>query len=339
MLTDLLVNSLLGRHSLEPVSDITGPYDYRLTPFTRTLIIDHLLGPEAVHVIVKIDPLLLVANHQTMKMSSLIPTCESPHYHPSYPVADNYYYLKLSSENTLGRLLNLFGFEEPSSKAKENKTDQLKHKKSLDSSKTKTPTAESTKPFVNIFDCSFMKGSDHQYTTKPINGIVFTTPDIPTVSLPSNTKMKQVPKTNGDYSCSQTRTVIINKITGADSMEPSDLHSYTPMLNIFAESVGLNAFAKFIARLYPSSWLPNTVLDSQIIVDVSQMAKLTRASFLPPHSYIIMLCLGLRLKQYGKLMCSTGIIGNVWHLLRGSLGASGECEYDYLNEMYCTCLV
>ncbi len=325
LLTDLLVNSLLGRYSLEPVVDITGPYDYRLTPFTRTLIIDHLLGPEAVHVIVKIDLSLLVSNHQRTKMSSLIPTYDSPHYHPSYPITDNYFYLKLSSENTLGRILSLIGLEESSTKAKDNKTELSKQKKTLDSSKAKGPVPEGSKPFINIFDCNFLKGSDYQSTPKPINGIIFTASDNPTLFLPSNTKMKQVPKANNDYSCSQTRTLVISKDKG-DLMIPSDTHTYTPMLDIFADSVGMSALAQIISHLYPSSWPPtNNALDSQIVYDISQVPKLTRASFLPPHSYV-MLCLGLKLKQYGKQMCCTNIIGNVWHLIRGSLGASEECE-------------
>lgn len=339
LFTNLLVNALLGRYSLEPVSDITGPCNFRLTPFTRTLVIDHILGPEAVHVIVEITPdIMRSTNQQKMSTTPLISTYDSPHYHPSYPIDSNHYYLKLSSENTLGRILYLIGFEERVT-ARAKTSEQAKPKKVPDTPKTKppfaTPTADgNSKPFLNIFDCKFLKSPEQT----GINGVYFTTLGKPQLHpMTSTIKTKQIPTSDG-YGCSQTRMVSVKSgmISGSRQRPGMSVpQGYVSMLDVFAESVGLKVLAKIFSYLYPS--LRPATIESHS-VDISLLPPLTRASFLPPHSYV-MFCLCLRLREYGNLICSSSMTGNVWYLLRGALGATRESKttitYDYLFLLNC----
>ncbi len=329
LFTDLLINAFLGRYSLEPVSDISGPSSMRLTPFIRTLVIDHLLGPEAVHMIVKIVPNLLTSNQQKLRMSSLIPTYESPHYHPSYPLTNHHYYLKLSSENTLARILYLFGIEESvATKNKETKsTEGMKVKKSFGESTSKqAPSPETSKPLVNIFNCKFL--NNVETTTKAFSNIEFRVPDDPTIALPSNTKIKQV-STACNYGCSQTRAIFVFKANKDWSHKIFIPRCYVSMLDVFSDSLGLRVLAQILPHLYPAFWPTNAAIESQL-VDVSLLPTLTRASFLPPHSYV-MFSLCLRLQQYGQLMCSNDMTGNVWYLLRGALGSTVDSEYTCTN--------
>ena len=332
LFTNLLINALLGIYSLEPVSDITGPCNnFKLTPFTRTLLIDHLLGPEAVHMIVKINPAVMASDQQRIKVTSLIPTYDSPHYHPSYPIIGNHYYLKLSSENTLGRILGLIGHEEPPMKVKESKlAAQIKMKKATDVSKNKALPPETSKPFINIFNLSFMKAFDHPFKSSTDAHIAFSTPETHCVSLQPNTKTRQVPPSR-EYGCSHTRAITLSVPT-TDHKKSSDPYPYVSMLEVFANCGGLRILAHLLSQLYPLLWPSDPIYKSQLVknIDVSSLPTLSLASFLPTNSYV-MLCLGLRLQQYGELICSSGMIGNVWYLFRGILGASEECMFCISN--------
>lgn len=328
LLTDLLVNSLIGRYSLEPVPDITRPSSLKLTPFTRTLLVDHLLGPEAVHMIVKIDPSLVESNRHVMKMSSLIPSYVSPHYHPSYPVNDNHYYFKMSSESSLGRLLYMFGVEENVKNSSEQQTHSTKQKKSTseNSSKTKpSSSGESSRPYIDIFSNNLIKSKQDE-PAKSIHNIVFTTPDDPQLFIASNTKTKQLPVCSG-IGYSQTRTVIVSKhkaddVPVANSLLPP---TYVSMLEVFSRSVGLRLLAQVASHFFPAMWPVNSNIDL-VKPDISTLPMgITRALFLPSHSYVL-LCLCLRLQQYGRFVCCNTITGNIWYLLRGSLGATEESE-------------
>ena len=340
LFTDLLINAFLSRYSLEPVSDISGPSSMRMTPFIRTLVIDHLLGPEAVHMIVNIATTLLTSSQQKLRMSSLIPTYDSPHYHPSYPLTGHHYYLKLSSENTLAQILYLFGIEEPSvaTKTKDTKpTEGTKLKKSFGESISKqTPSQETSRPLVNIFNCKFL--NNVETASKAFSNIEFRVPDDPTIQLPSNTKIKQV-STASNYGCSQTRAIFVFPANKAWSHKIFTPHCYVSMLDVFSESTGLRVLARILPHLYPAFWPANAAIESQL-VDISLLPTLTRPSFLPPHSYV-MFSLCLRLQQYGQLMCSGDMTGNVWYLLRGALGSTVDCEYMHkcIIIMMYTCII
>lgn len=347
LLTDLLVNSLIGKYSLEPVSNISGPSAcLRLTPFIRTLLVDHLLGPEAVHMIVKIDASLFDSTRHMMKVSSLIPSYVSPHYHPSYPITDNHYYFKMSSENSLSKLLHLFGFEE-SGKKDEQHSAHIKQKKYLPesaskakSSTTTTTGAESTRPYINIFNSRLVRGH-HDDPAKPTNSIVFTIPDDPDTFIASNTKIKQLPVSSG-IGYSQTRTVVISKHSNTDSISTILLRpTYVPMLEVFSQSVGLRLLAHLMSHFYPAVWPVNADIDS-FKPDLSTLPLgISTASFLPSHSYVL-LCLCLRLQPFGQYVCCNSITGNIWYLLRGALGATDESMqlvYMYMLQCIRTCTV
>ena len=322
---NLLTNALQCQYSLEPALNITGPLNLKLTPFTRTLLIDHLLGPEAVHVIIEADPVVLASTQQKLNLNSLIPTYDSPHYHPSYPIDCIHYYLKLSSENSLSRLLSLIVSDDRPKPKDPKLSDRIKQKKVLDPFPSKPPPPETHKqgPSLDIFNLSFLKGPES--SPKSSNDVVFVNTEDPHTIMSLNTKIREI-EASKLYGFSHTRAITVTNSNEDldDSPKHPESQNYISMLEIFTHSGGLRLLAHLFPQLHMSLWQQSSSAVPHK-VNTSLLPSLTPGSFLPSHTYILFgLC--LRLKHYGQIICSNTVRNNVWFLLRGVLGATEDGE-------------
>ena len=334
---NLLLNALQGKYSLEPfaVAEL-GFLSLKITPFLRTLIIDHVLGPEAVHLLLEIDESLLPQTPSTsdssgsgsgkIKLDSIMPSHDCPHYHPSYPIESNYYYLKLSSEFTLFRLLSLL--TAPSEKnANTEKTTEERG----GGGGAKGSSSTSKKPLqINIFNFNVVTPSEpiglksQTFAFKKERG-----EDI----YPLNTKIRQV-SPSVLYGCSHSRSL---RVCGVNSSSYSSDHlvclldESESLLRVFADSGGLYLLAQLFPYVHPGLWAMGVgPFEPTVSACLSRLPSYSPAGFLSPHSYV-MLGLCMRLKEYSKLLGETGLRTYVWYLLRGVLGATEEGKENFLN--------
>ena len=323
---NLLLNALQGTYSIEPVtatSDFSSSVSLEMTPFIRTLIIDHILGPEAVHLLLEIDECLLPqslssaspSSNDKIKLDSITPSYDCPHYHPSYPLNTNYYYLKLSSEYTLNRLLSLLSLVPERSSNPEKVTD------GGTGGGSKTSSSQTKKPFqINIFDFSVVSQPD---ATSSKVSVAFKREGGKDM-YPLNTKIRQV-SPSLLYSCSHSRALRVTRVE-TSSAHPlvSDFNESESFLKVFADSGGVFILAQLFPFLHPGLWKScPTSFELVVHARVSQLPSYSPASFLLPHSYVA-LGLGMRLREYGEILGRTGLRTYVWYLLRGVLGATEE---------------
>lgn len=336
---NLLLNALQGKYSLEPfaVAEL-GFLSLKITPFLRTLIIDHVLGPEAVHLLLEIDESLLPQTPSTsdssgsgsgkIKLDSIMPSHDCPHYHPSYPIESNYYYLKLSSEFTLFRLLSLL--TAPSEKnANTEKTTEERGGGGGGGAKGSSSTSK--KPLqINIFNFNVVTPSEpiglksQTFAFKKERGEEI---------YPLNTKIRQV-SPSVLYGCSHSRSL---RVCGVDSSSYSSDHlvclldESESLLRVFADSGGLYLLAQLFPYVHPGLWAMGVgPFEPTVSACLSRLPSYSPAGFLSPHSYV-MLGLCMKLKEYSKLLGETGLRTYVWYLLRGVLGATEEGKENFLN--------
>uniref|UniRef100_A0A1X7VLP9 UBC core domain-containing protein n=1 Tax=Amphimedon queenslandica TaxID=400682 RepID=A0A1X7VLP9_AMPQE len=323
---NLLLNCLQGKYSLEPVTasgDFGSSVSLEITPFIRTLIIDHILGPEAVHLLLEIDECLLPqslsstspSSNDRIKLDSITPSYDCPHYHPSYPLNTNYYYLKLSSEYTLNRLLSLLslGSERPSSNGE-------RVAEGGTGGGSKTSSNQTKKPFqINIFDFSVIAQPD---ATSSKVSIAFKS-EAGKEMYPIGTRIRQVPPSLL-YGCSHSRALRVSRAETSSLV--ADFNESESFLKVFAESGGVFILSQLFPFLHPGLWKGcPTSFESVVNACVSRLPSYSPASFLLPHSYVA-LGLGMRLREYGEILGRTELRTYVWYLLRGVLGATEEIE-------------
>lgn len=324
LFVNLLLNALSGQYSIECCEIGSKPLQLKLTPFLRTLIIDHVLGPEAVHVIVQIEENFMKTIKGRIKVDSIMPTYNTPHYHPSYPLTDNCYYLKLSSEFTLIRLLSLL-LNEETQKVPRSKLHELTKKVSEAKLTESKPTDTNSRKFpqIDIFNFDIKMSKYSETSTKPSNMISFRV-HIDDTGLPLTTKIRQI-KPSTVYGCSHIRGLTICSPTNesCNTLLSSNYNNKT-MLEVFSLSNGLTLLVELFPYIYPGLWscdqLGTGLVES---VDLSMLPSYAPPSFLPSHSYV-MLGLGLRLKQYSSLLGDSSLHSNTWYILRGALGATEE---------------
>ena len=321
---NLLLNGLQGKYSLEPVTpsgDFSSSVSLEITPFIRTLIIDHVLGPEAVHLLLEIDECLLPqslsftssSSNDRIKLDSITPSYDCPHYHPSYPLNTNYYYLKLSSEYTLNRLLSLLslGSERPSSNTERGAEGGT-------GGGSKTSSNQTKKPFqINIFDFSVLAQPD---ATSSKVSIAFKS-ETGKEMYPMSARIRQV-SPSLLYGCSHSRALRVSRVEASPLV--TDFNESESFLKVFADSGGVFILSQLFPFLHPGLWKGcPTSFESAVNARVSRLPSYSPASFLLPHSYVV-LGLGMRLREYGEVLGRTELRTYVWYLLRGVLGATEE---------------
>ena len=321
-----LLNALREEYSLEAIPIDDRPFSLKLTPFLRTLIIDHLLGPEAVHVVLEIDHTFLETAKGKLRIDSITPTYESPHYHPSYPVNGSCYYLKLSSEYTLTRILMLL-LDEPQKTRDAKPHNQSRLRKPQDSAGSK-PVPEPTRkgPEINIFNFDIRMVNYSERPGQASSWVAFQCMENRDVVLSLTTKIREVIPSKL-YGCAHTRALRVCKATGTN-MSESEVQpaSSVSLLEVFIKMKGLELLADLFPYVHAGLWPQDSAYVSTSLakdVDCSLLPPYAPAFFLPPHSYVLF-GLGLRLKEYGVILGESGIRNNSWYILRGALGATEE---------------
>ena len=339
LFVNLILNALSGNYSIEPfdVQQCSRPITFKLFPFLRTLLIDHLLGPEAVHMVVEIEDEFMQTIKGKIKLESIMPTYTSPHYHPSYPLRENCYYLKLSSEFTLTRLLSLLLFEEPQNQKTTTKQSeqgiQFAKKPVTVPSDMSRPLLHETRkcPQIDIFNFDIKMIKYSESPGKASTWIAFKAQDGDhEVIVPMTTKIRLIAPSKS-YGCAYTRSLLVCKpsapVTNSTQTTLISNESNPSMLEVFTSLNGLTLLAELFPHIYPGLWScdrrQSPLVES---VDLSMLPQYSPASFLPSHSYV-MLGLCLRVQQYGVLFGEGSIRSNVWYILRGALGATEEGKF------------
>ena len=337
LLSNVLINALQGVWSTSLCDAVDPPLNLKLTPFIRRLIVDHILRPEAVHVVLALDHSLVEI---LTGLTSITPTYESPHYHPSLPVGVAYYYLKVSSESTLYRMYALVMKDKPHPSIKTN--ESLTSSKISDSSKVvKKKLAQEPKkvtPLIDIFQFKDIDVSPNDPIPKDIPDVYFTVADTRITSvdtgistdrgtdtIPLQTKIRTIPSS----SCSShIRAVTLHRLIQekqlSEEKQTLPQEDLTPsMFRVFSESGGLRLLSCLLPHLHGAfselTYIPSIDCD----VDITSLLPVSPVTFLPPCSYV-MLGLGMRLDEYNAILC-TGH-SNMAYLMKGLLGVTDDSE-------------
>jgi baculoviral IAP repeat-containing protein 6 len=318
-LSRLIISAFSGQYSLSKLPPRgSEPLVLKLTPFIKSLMVDHLMNQESIHLILEIRPDVTESIAHVIDIEHLMPTYKSPHYHPSFPLDRNFYYLKLSSEYSLSRLISLL-FSGVSERPFDIKYffPPLTYIPKFASSEV----ASTMPPGINVFNFSIKK--DSSPVDKTYKSLCFRVGK-DGLRLPHNARIKDVPLT-ATFSCSHVRLLSLSKVTNEEIYCDIETKITQPtLLQAFANMNGLSVLAELFPYMHPSYWLGDDDRNAMVDVDLSAASiPFDLPHYFTPRSYTAF-GLGLRLKEYGELLGCDGTVTNSWYIFRSVLGVNDE---------------